>query len=159
MGVEIERRFLVLPARLPRRMPRGAEIFQGFLALDPVVRVRLLQPAHAKKFLAFLTVKGRGLRVRAEFEYPIPAADARLLLKLCGARLIRKTRLRLGPWELDRYRGRHQGLWIAEIELPRPQAPLPRPRPPWLGREVTTDPRFTNVRLATAKRWPGPQQP
>jgi CYTH domain-containing protein len=81
-------------------------------------------------------------------------ADARALLKLCGRFRLEKVRARIGPWEVDRYTGRHAGLWLAEIELPRADTPLPRPRPPWLSREVTADPRYTNSRLARLKRWP-----
>lgn len=151
MGLEIEHRYLVDPARLPR-LPKGERLDQGFLSLDPVVRVRIVTPPKAKAH-ALLTVKGRGLRVRAEFEYPIPLTDGRAMLALCGTRQISKIRTHLGPWEIDEYLGRHRGLWTAEIELPSARAPLPKPLPAWLTREVTEDPRFTNARLATMKRW------
>lgn len=153
MGIEVERRFLVLAERLPRRLPRGVRILQGYLSFQPLVRVRLVWAQGPRPTRALLGVKGRGLRARAEFEYPIPIADARALLKLCCRLTIAKVRVRLGPWELDRFLGRHAGLWIAEVELPRVRAALPRPRPPWLGREVTDDPRYTNARLARLRRW------
>lgn len=152
MPLEIEHRFLVEPTRLPKALPKGKHLQQGFLSLEPVVRVRVVTPPRGKP-VARLTVKGRGLRVRQEFEYAIPVADARKLLKLCGTRMIEKIRRRLGPWEIDQYLGRHKGLWTAEIELPSQKTPLPRPLPPWASREVTTDPRFTNARLAQMKRW------
>lgn len=150
MPNEIERRFLVRPARLPRPLPAGARIVQGYLSVDPVVRVRFTRPLRKGKAQAWLTVKGRGLRTRLEFEYRIPVREARQLLKLCGTRVILKTRWRLGSWILDRFAGRHRGLWIAEIELQRTRAPLPCPRPPWLGSEITGDPGYTNARLAAS---------
>lgn len=152
MPLEIEHRFLLMPSRLPK-LPRGARLDQGYLSLEPLVRVRIVSPPKGKA-RAFLTVKSRGLRVRQEFEYAIPAAHARKLMKLCGTRLIAKVRTRFGPWEIDRYLGRHAGLWLAEIELPSRSARLPRPLPSWLGREVTADPRYTNARLALMKKVP-----
>jgi adenylate cyclase len=67
---------------------------------------------------------------------------------------IQKVRRQIGPWELDCFEGRHAGLWLVEIELSRADQPLPKPLPPWIGREVTDDPRYTNSRLARLKRWP-----
>jgi adenylate cyclase len=118
-----------------------------------VIRVRIRRPARGRPG-AWLTIKGRGTRRRAEFEYPIPVGHARALMRLCGPAIIRKTRHRLGPWELDRYAGILRGLWLAEVELDRVTAPVPAPRPQWLSREVTEDPRYTNARLARLRRRP-----
>jgi len=154
MALEIERRFLVLPDKLPKRAPRGDLIVQGFLSFEPVVRIRILKPAKGKP-CAFLTVKGKGLRIRAEYEYEIPLADARRLLKLTSGYLIEKTRIPIGPWTIDRYAGRHRGLWTAEIEFKSRRAELPKPAPVWLGMEVTSDPFYTNSRLARLPKWTG----
>jgi adenylate cyclase len=154
MGIEIERRFLVRANALPGKLPTGARLLQGYLSFAPLVRVRTVTPLRRHVTRAFLTVKGRGTRVRAEFEYPIPARDAKALLALCGAMTIQKVRHCIGPWELDCYEGRHVGLWLAEIELSRPDQSLPDPLPVWIGREVTDDPRYTNSRLARLERWP-----
>ena len=145
MPLEIEHKFLVHRERLPRRLPRGKEIHQGFLSSMPVVRVRLVTAGGKRS--GFLTIKGKGLRVRAEFEYPIPAADAAALLKLCGTRTIRKIRRVIGPIELDEFKGRHAGLWLAEIELRGRTAKLP-PLPEWIGKDVTSDKQYANVNLA-----------
>ncbi|HYF51283.1 MAG TPA: CYTH domain-containing protein [Planctomycetota bacterium] len=151
MPTEIEHKFLVRRERLPRRLPAGERMIQGYLSLDPAVRVRLITKNRRQR--AFLTIKGKGLRVRAEFEYPLPVADAKKLLKLCGNRLIEKTRRRFGPVELDEFHGKLAGLWIAEIELPSAQAKLPA-LPDWIGHEVTDDPRYTNVKLALEMKAP-----
>lgn len=141
MGVEIERKFLVLQDKLPE-LPAPDALVQGYLSDDPAVRVRLtVAPSGAES--AFLTIKGRGLATRSEFEYPIPADDARALLGLCRTGLA-KHRHRLGRWELDYFPD--TGLWLAELELASEDEPFERPG--WLGVEVTGDPSYTNVRLA-----------
>ena len=145
MGVEIEHKFLVRKDRLPKPLRRGKEIHQGFLSTEPVVRVRLVRSGTKRE--GYLTIKGKGLRVRAEFEYAIPAADAEQLLKLCGTRIIKKIRRDIGPFEVDEFLGRHHGLWLAELELKSQTAKLPA-LPAWIGREVTGDKRYANVNIA-----------
>lgn len=150
MALEIERRFLVDARKLPKKLPAGDDLVQGFLSFDPVVRVRIKRSRRSGKKRAFLTIKGRGLRVREEFEYGIPLLDAKRLLRLCGKNKIEKIRRCIGPWELDAYRGPFKGLWTVEIELDREHAKLPDPLPPWVQKEVTEDPRYTNARLVKA---------
>ena len=143
MAVEIERKFLVEAAHLPP-LPAADELHQGYLARDPAVRVRLRTlPGGARH--GFLTVKGRGLVARAEFEYEIPPDDAVQLLQLCATAL-RKQRFTLGRWEVDFFPDR--GLWLAEIELDSEAEAFDRPA--WLGAEVSGDARYQNVNLAAA---------
>ena len=144
MGQEIERKFLVRKEFLPE-LPQGDELEQGYLSVEPTVRVRLVARPDGTRH-AELTIKGKGLLTRAEFNYPIPAADAEALLRLC-TRSLRKIRRRLGRWELDHFKS--SGLWLAEIELTREDEPFDRPQ--WLGEEVTEDPAYSNSRLATAR--------
>jgi len=151
MPKEIEHKFLVRPELLPRPLAAGRRIVQGFLSVRPVVRVRLVSTG--RKRTGFLTIKGAGLRERDEFEYAIPPADVRRLLKLCEGRLVFKTRRRFGRWEVDQFHGRHAGLWLAECELPSTRSRLP-PLPVWLGREVTADSRYSNASLAVATSVP-----
>lgn len=147
MPLEIERKFLVDPARLPDVQAAATAayvIVQGYLSVEPAVRVRL------KDDQGYLTIKGSGLLARAEYEYPVPGDDARALLELCPWPLIEKTRY-AAPfggrvWEVDVFAGANAGLVIAEVELPAPDAALELPR--WVEREVTDDPRYTNAALA-----------
>jgi adenylate cyclase len=145
MGVEIERKFLVRKDHLPAELPEGDELEQGYLCTEPTVRVRLVT-VHDGTRHAELTIKGRGLLTRAEFNYPVPAADAEALLRMCG-RTLRKLRRRLGRFDLDHFRDRD--LWLAEIELHSERESFERP--PWLGDEVTHDPAWSNSRLATPR--------
>ena len=146
MAVEIEHKFLV---RLDLWKPTqpGTLYRQGYLssAKERVVRVRIAGDA------AFLTIKGvaAGL-TRQEFEYPIPLADAAAMLdQICERPLIEKTRY-LVPfeghlWEVDHFHGDNEGLVIAEIELREEGERFVLP--PWIGEEVSADPRYYNSNL------------
>jgi CYTH domain-containing protein len=147
MAQEIERKFLVQKAVW---RPRGVGVAyrQGYLsrAEDRVVRVRLAGET------AFLTIKGRASNIsRTEFEYPIPAEDARTMLdRLCERPLIEKTRYeeKIGEhlWTIDVFGGENEGLLLAEIELSAEDELFARPG--WLGREVSDDPRYFNSELS-----------
>ena len=145
MGLEIERKFLVHAALLPQPLPDPDELEQGYLATDPTVRMRLVSRPDGTRH-AELTIKGAGLLKRAEFNYPIPPADAEALLRLCP-RSLRKLRRKLGRFDLDHFRDRD--LWLAEIELTNESEHFDRP--PWLGVEVTQDAQYSNARLATPR--------
>ncbi len=147
MGREIERKFLVRGEGWRGDVLGSARIEQGYLSADPerVVRVRIQEGR------AMLTVKGRGQGAsRPEYEYPIPLADARELLALCLRPPIVKTRHRVeyqgAGFEIDVFEAENAPLVLAELELAREDQPVPRP--PWLGEEVTEDPRYTNAHLA-----------
>ncbi|SRR2546426_9438187 len=145
MGTEIERKFLVRKDLLPKELPEGDDLEQGYLSVDPTVRVRLVTGPDGTRH-AELTIKGRGLLARAEFNYPIPAEDAEALLSMC-VRSLRKLRRKLGRFELDHFRERD--LWLAEIELSDERERFERP--PWLGEEVTADPAYANSSLASKR--------
>jgi adenylate cyclase len=146
MAVEIERKFLVRKELLPQPLPEGDDLEQGYLGLEPVVRVRLVTTPDGVRH-AELTIKGKGTLSRAEFNYPIPDEDAEALLRLCS-RSLRKVRRKLGRFELDHFRERD--LWLAEIELRQEGEGFERPS--WLGEEVTENAEYANTRLATPRR-------
>ena len=79
----------------------------------------------------------------------IPPEEAAELLRLCEPPLIEKVRRRLKHdglvWEVDEFLGDNQGLVVAEIELDREDREFTKP--PWVGEEVTHDPRFYNANL------------
>lgn len=151
MPVEIERKFLVVGDGWRGAGGPRERFCQGYLARSGGVTVRVRR-AGSK---AFLTVKGRGTGlVRPEYEYPIPAEEAEELLQsLCRWPLIEKTRhevIHAGRvWHVDEFGGRNAGLVLAEVELEHPAADVALP--PWIGAEVTADPRYRNSELV---RWP-----
>ena len=148
MGIEIERKFLLLNDAWRSVVERSQLFGQGYLASGDFssVRVRVTDEA------AWLTVKGRRAGIaRHEFEYPVPVADARQMLEqLCGNRVIEKTRHWVPfadhTWEIDEFQGANRGLILAEIELSRADEHFERPA--WVGQEVSEDPRYFNAYLA-----------
>lgn len=146
MGTEIERKFLVDPSAFPGFETRRS-IEQAYVDPDGLeIRVRRTDAT------ATLTIKsaGGGLR-RIEHEFPIdPAAAEDLIESLGTTGRIRKTR-HVGTfggkrWEVDVFAGNNQGLVLAEIELESENESFPLP--PWVTREVTGDPAFSNAALA-----------
>jgi len=147
VGQEIERKFLVAGNDWRAAVVAADELCQGYLCTDPdrTVRVRLAGDR------AWLTIKGRAhSATRAEYEFPIPATDARELLTMCRSSLVEKTRHRVSfagrIWEVDVFVGANGGLVLAEVELDAPDDVVTRP--PWLGAEVTDDHRYANANLA-----------
>ncbi|NMG61144.1 CYTH domain-containing protein, partial [Geitlerinema sp. P-1104] len=100
---------------------------------------------------AWLTLKGATVGVsRLEYEYSIPLGEAQEMLdNLCETPIIEKRRYQVMyeglTWEIDEFFGENQGLIVAEVELEtEEQAFTP---PPWLGVEVSEDPRYYNANL------------
>ena len=146
MAVEIERKFLVTGTAW--KQTPGVVYRQGYLNRDKARTVRVRVAGDA----AFLTIKGQSVgATRAEFEYPIPLADAQALLAISDGPLIEKTRHVLTVdgtvWEVDVFAGDNAGLVVAEVELASEDQAFARPD--WLGVEVTQDTRYFNSNLAT----------
>lgn len=154
MGVEIERKFLV-EGDAWRLGAHGTPYRQGYLSTEPgrVVRVRVAGER------GYLTVKGPAAgAARPEFEFEIPARDAEAMLDaLCLRPLVEKTRYRIAfrghAWEVDEFHAENAGLILAEVELGAPDEPVELP--PWVGEEVTADPRYSNAALTLNpyQRW------
>jgi adenylate cyclase len=148
MPREIERKFLLRSDAWRSEVGRSQPMSQGYLASGgrASVRVRI---AGSK---AWLNIKIGGLVAsRQEYEYEVPLDEARELLAAAEGPLIEKTRHfveRDGvTFEIDEFHGDNAGLIVAEVELDREDAPVPRP--PWLGAEVTQHRRYYNVCLVT----------
>lgn len=148
MALEIERKFLVAGDSYKSMATSAIDLWQGYLSVDPEATVRL-RIAGEK---AFITVKGITTgATRGEWEYEIPKADAIAMKPLCKASL-EKTRY-IVPfgghrWEVDQFMGRLSGLVIAEIELNSENEPFTRP--PFIGEDVTGDPKYYNSNLSKA---------
>lgn len=144
MGVEIERKFKVKEHFRPTGV--GIEMAQGYLSRDPrrTVRIRIAG------IQGFLTIKGETCgATRSEYEYEIPAEEARELLALCDTPLVEKTRyveMFCGKrWEVDIFYGANEGLRVAEIELAAEAEEFALPE--WVGDEVTGERRYYNAAL------------
>lgn len=154
MPLEIERKFLVVDDRW-RAQSRGSKVMrQGYLTGQAggdgggrsSIRVRVAGED------ARLNIKAAVVgAARAEYDYPVPLADAvEILETLCVGR-VDKTRHYLDAgagltWEIDEFAGANAGLIVAEIELSDVDQPFERPV--WLGPEVTEHARYYNHALA-----------
>ena len=162
MAIEIERRYLV-------RDPQAAianstianqfQIRQGYLGWINGLRfrVRIIGGGCGQRS-AVLTLKGRRQGIcREEYEYPLALDRAeQILAALPPTRIIRKTRYQLRyrdglVWSIDRFEGLNQGLVIAEVELADPEQRIELP--PWVGEEITLNPRYGNSTLARLPVW------
>ena len=159
MAMEIERKFLVRDAGWKSAVAGRQEIRQAYLTISKrlTVRVRVIDEARA-----VLTIKtGLNDWVRNEFEYPVPLADAEDMLAHHIAQVIQKQRsfvpIGAHTWEIDEFKGIHDGLVLAEIELGAVNEAFPKPR--WLGREVTGDPQYYNSALASSHLGPHTETP
>ena len=148
MAQEIEHKFLVRDDSWRKEVYRSVPLRQGYLVSDPVRSVRIRITADK----SYLNIKSGTLGVsRSEYEYEIPLADAREILEqLCSKPLLEKTRhfVRYGDhvWEIDVFESDNAGLVVAEVELAAVGESFARP--PWLGEEVSHDPRYYNSQLA-----------
>lgn len=149
MAKEIERKFLVADIEQVKTAAcSSSRIRQSYISDNPDSTVRL----RIRGERAFLTIKSRNDgAVRDEWEFEIPVDDAEEMAeKLCGGFSIDKTRYIVDfsgwKWEIDEFHGRHEGLVIAEIELPAADA-CP-PIPPFVIEEVTGNPKYYNSVLS-----------
>ena len=86
---------------------------------------------------------------RYEWEKEIPVAEAEELFNICEPGVIDKIRyeVKLGAFtfEVDEFYGENQGLVVAEVELSSEDDRFECP--PWIGEEVTGNPRYYNSML------------
>ncbi|WP_075219931.1 CHAD domain-containing protein [Acuticoccus yangtzensis] len=146
--LEIERKFLVAGDDWRAAAKSSAEIEQGYIAVTGRVSVRV-RIKNGKE--ATMTVKSSGATLsRTEIEYRIPLAKAEALMAMAEGTTIRKRRFIVpvgaATVEVDEFASPEPGLVLAEVELPRPDAPVPYAA--WLGREVTGNPRYYNAAMA-----------
>ena len=79
-------------------------------------------------------------------------ADAlEMLCDYCVTPIIEKVRHRVEDhglvWDVDEFGGANAGLILAEVELTAADQAIKTPD--WVGEEVTDDPRYFNVNLAS----------
>lgn len=153
MGIEIERKFLLANEDWREAVTRSKHIAQGYL-----IGVRALREGASRASVrvrisgeeAWLNIKSVEVGIaRAEYELPLPLADAQSMLDTLCDGVLEKTRhhVKVDGWlfEIDEFLGPNRGLTVAEIELPAKDAVFPRPA--WLGREVSNLVRYYNVNL------------
>jgi CYTH domain-containing protein len=148
MGIEIERKFLVIKEKWNRVAKEKKSFYrQGYIVSDPekTIRIRLTDTA------GYITIKGLSVgALRPEFEYPVPKEDAEQLLDNFCKSEISKVRYFITHdnklWEIDEFVGDNEGLIVAEIELLSEDEPFSLPD--WIDKEVTADKRYSNSNLS-----------
>lgn len=148
MGKETERKFLIT-GEFRHEKYICSKIKQAYISSVPdrTVRIRISENR------GYITIKGgsdlSGM-CRFEWEKEISVKEAEDLLLLCEPGIIEKTRYRIQKgkhtFEVDEFAGSNTGLMIAEIELADEDEEFEKPE--WLGKEVTSDPRFYNSYLS-----------
>lgn len=150
--LEIERKYLIknLPSDLEDYPFK--EISQTYLSqpgVPPTIRVRQWGDSFC------MTVKSHQEDSIAchEVEFEIKKEYYDQLCLMSPHRLIQKRRYFI-PWqereiELDIFKGKLEGLILAEIEFESLKASESSPTPSWFGEEVTQDFRYSNNTLSS----------
>ncbi|MEP3331522.1 CYTH domain-containing protein [Sedimentitalea sp.] len=148
-GTEVERKFLV--ASLPDLgQARSVQIRQGYLtSKQDTVEIRLRQKGDT--YLTTLK-KGAGLeRIECEaeisqdhFDLFWPATEGRRVEKARWTGTLESGRV----FELDIFDGRLAPLTLVEVEFDNVADATAFQPPPWFGRDVTDDARYSNASLA-----------
>ena len=155
MGLEIERKFLVNPAKWAAAEKPKREFYrQGYMLTDPNKTIRV----RATDTKGFLTIKGKTEgATRAEFEYEIPKEEAIQLLNMFAVSDLTKYRYKVifaeKLWEVDVFLGENEGLIVAEIELSSEREMFDLPD--WAAEEVTAEKKYYNSNLSILpfKQW------
>jgi adenylate cyclase len=146
--VEIERKFLVDGDKwTSERMKSTSEgIIQTYLSKSAECTVRI----RIKGDKGFITIKGKTTGIsRSEYEYEIPLDEAKALIEEFGGKTIEKIRYTLlvgmHTWEIDEFKGKLEGLILAEIELQNENEQFEVPH--WVTTDVSDDINYYNSKL------------
>lgn len=172
MPLEIERRFLVQGEQWRAHVRWSALLQQGYLLAAGAAPTGLTVRVRRAGQQAWLTIKTRPAaeaeaaaahadRVRQEFEYGIPLADAEQLLQVAPVQLSKWRHgldLPGGEWVLDVFEGANAPLVVAEVELADPDQVLEVPD--WCVLELTGRHELSNAALAHTplSRWSADQR-
>lgn len=144
--LEIERKYII--EETPENLTDfpSTIIKQAYISTSPVIRIRQLGEHY------ILTVKGKGLISRKEFELEIDQNQFQELSKKTEGAVIDKIRYFI-PFEtytieLDLFKGSLEGLVIAEVEFPSLDAANNFAPPTWFGKDVSEDRSYQNSNLS-----------
>ena len=147
MAIEIERKFLVKDDSWKALAINEGEYKQGYITTQKVLTPRIRIVGNQ----GYLTIKGSRVGwSRFEFEYTIPLDDAKEIIdNYCDRPFIEKMRYKFLwknlVWEIDEFFGKNKGLILAEVELEDENQNIELP--PWVGKEVSDDPKYLNYNL------------
>ena len=140
--MEIERKFLI--EGFPPLPPlEEAQVYQGYLSTDPVVRIRSKRTNAGEDYK--LCIKGKGSIARTEVEVPVTREQFEELKGLLKAEMIHKDYkvyalpggLKLECSRVDE--GSPTEFWYAEVEFGTLEEAYAFEMPPYLLEDVTED--------------------
>ena len=151
--MEIERKFL--PSALPPEVlsSPSKRLSQCYISTSPTIRIRQSDEDY------ILTVKGKGLVAREEWELPLTKEEYLHLLPKAETAAVEKRRY-FYPLpdgltaEVDVYEGVLAGLMTVEVEFSSSEEAQRFLPPAWFGPDITSDVRYTNSALAKAGQVP-----
>ena len=144
--MEIECKYLIEETPSDFKNFPSKRIRQGYISTTPVIRIRQLGDDY------ILTIKGKGLLAREEFELFISEDEFINLSKKVDNHIIDKTRYYI-PYqnyiiELDIFHAQLEGLILAEVEFPSIEEANAFIPPKWMKTDVTQDPTYQNSNLS-----------
>lgn len=162
-NTEIERKFLVTEDNLPDLSKKTyRDIVQGYIQNiggNYIYRLRqVLHMSPSKAMIGegfFQTIKGKGLKVREEYEIELLKPQFLELWPLCKNVAVNKKRYEIvldgadnKRAYLDVYKNTLKGLYTVEVEFNNELECDNFTPPDWFGEELTAKPEFTNFILA-----------
>ncbi len=143
--MEIERKFLLKSFPPKAKALEKIIMEQAYISTKPVIRIR----KENENFV--LTIKGKGLMEREEFELKICEEEYTKLKEKIEYNIIKKTRyiyLIDGiRYEVDEFAGKLSPLLTAEVEFASKEKADSFIPPEWIEKELTMDARFQNANL------------
>lgn len=151
--MEIERKFLL--QELPDLSGfRTVKVVQCYIALSNDSDMRIRKINDKCSISCVVTVKtSTGMSgVREELETEIPE-DAFIVMRAMALKTILKDRYFVDelvggrPGTIDVFHGKNEGLVLAEVEFKSVEEAKAFMPLPWMGKDVTDDPRYLNRNL------------
>jgi adenylate cyclase len=153
-NLEIERKYLLqdIPTSIFNHPPMTID--QGWLPGDTIKeRIRHAVFENGRVGYVRAIKVGKGIS-RFEFEEDMTQALFEAMWPFTEGKRTMKQRYRINDggflWEIDVFTGPLTGLFLAEVELEDEYVVVTPPTwlAPWIVREVTDDPNYTNAKLA-----------
>jgi adenylate cyclase len=154
--MEIERKYAIQAMPFDLEKYHMKKIEQGYLCYNPILRIRKSNEMYylTYKSKSNISKKKRGDPIiREEVELPLNMEAFEKLKKKIDGNIIYKTRylipLKEGfTVELDVFGEQLSGLIFAEVEFPDEKTANEFRPPAWLGKDLSSDRRFSNHYLS-----------
>lgn len=154
--MEIERKYAInqIPDNLEQYQYKKIE--QGYLCNNPILRIRKSNEDYYLTYKSKFGIEKRSADsaiINNEVELPLTKEAYLSLRNKIDGNLVKKTRYLIPldknlTAELDIFEGLLEGLVFAEVEFPDEKAANEFQAPSWLGKDLSSDKRFSNHHLS-----------